>query len=85
MSSASRSGLDPATFEVVENAFASVCNEMALDVKMSAYSVIICEGSDFSATLYEGDGRSVAQGENDLPSHAGSRRQRAACGASRLT
>ena len=71
MSSAARSGLDPVTFEVLKNAFVSVCNEMALAVEMSAYSLIISEGRDFSATLYDAEGRLVAQGENDLPSHAG--------------
>ncbi len=63
--------LDAVTFEVLKNAFVSVCNEMALAVEMSAYSLIISEGRDFSATLYDADGQLVSQGENDLPSHAG--------------
>jgi N-methylhydantoinase B len=63
--------LDPVTFEVLKNAFVSVCNEMALAVELSAYSLIISEGRDFSATLYDAQGRLVGQGDNDLPSHAG--------------
>ena len=65
------SRLDPVTFEVLRNAFVQVCNEMALAVELSAYSLIISEGRDFSATLYDGEGRLVGQGANDLPSHAG--------------
>lgn len=65
------SRLDPVTFEVLRNAFVQVCNEMALAVELSAYSLIISEGRDFSATLYDGEGRLVGQGDNDLPSHAG--------------
>lgn len=63
--------LDPVTFEVLKNAFVSVCNEMALAVELSAYSLIISEGRDFSATLYDASGKLVGQGDNDLPSHAG--------------
>ncbi|UGS35570.1 hydantoinase B/oxoprolinase family protein [Capillimicrobium parvum] len=63
--------LDPVTFEVLKSAFVSVCNEMALAVEMSAYSTVISEGRDYSATLYDAHGNLVAQGMEDLPSHAG--------------
>ncbi len=63
--------LDPVTFEVLKNAFVSVCNEMALAVELAAYSLIISEGRDFSATLYDAQGKLIGQGDNDLPSHAG--------------
>ncbi len=65
------SRLDPVTFEVLKNAFVSVCTEMALMIEMSAYSVVISEGRDYSATLYDAKGNLVAQGMEDLPSHAG--------------
>jgi N-methylhydantoinase B len=63
--------VDPITFEVLRNAFVSVCNEMALVVEMAAYSQVISEGRDFSGTLYDRDGHLVAQGEQDLPGHVG--------------
>ena len=63
--------LDPVTFEVLKNAFVSACNEMALTVELAAYSLVISEGRDFSATLYDADGKLVSQGDNDLPLHAG--------------
>lgn len=63
--------LDPVTFEVLRNGFVSICNEMSVAVEMSAYSAVISEGRDYSATLYDADGNLVAQGEHDLPSHAG--------------
>jgi N-methylhydantoinase B len=44
---------------------------MALAVELSAYSAIIGEGRDFSGTLYDVEGNLVAQGEYDLPAHAG--------------
>jgi N-methylhydantoinase B len=63
--------LDPITFEVLKNAFVSVCNEMSVAVEMSAYSTVISEGRDYSATIYDAAGNLVAQGQEDLPSHAG--------------
>src|SRR5438105_9098005 len=63
--------LDPVTFEVLKNAFVSVCNEIALTVELAAYSIVISEGRDFSATLYDANGKLVSQGDNDLPLHAG--------------
>jgi N-methylhydantoinase B len=66
-----RNDIDPVTFEVLKNAFVSVCTEMALAVEMSAYSAVISEGRDYSATLYDPRGNLIAQGLEDLPSHAG--------------
>jgi len=63
--------LDPVTFEVLKNAFVSVCNEMSVAVEKSAYSTVISEGRDYSATIYDVGGNLVAQGQEDLPSHAG--------------
>ncbi len=63
--------LDPVTFEVLKNAFASVCNEMSLAMEMSAYSLVISEGADYSGTLYDSDGHLICQGEFDLPAHCG--------------
>ena len=44
-------GIDPVTFEVVRNAFVSICNEMALVVAKTAYSTPVNEGRDFASWI----------------------------------
>ena len=70
---ASSSGMsgDPITYEVLRNAFAAVCNEMALVVAKTAYSTPINEGRDFAGTVYDRHGKLVSQGETDLPAFVG--------------
>ena len=63
--------MDPITFEVLRNAFAAVCNEMALVVAKTAYSTPVNEGHDFAGAVYDRHGRLVAQGELDLPTFVG--------------
>ena len=46
-------GIDPVTFEVVRNAFVSICNEMALVVAKTAYSTPVNEGRDFASGIYD--------------------------------
>jgi N-methylhydantoinase B len=62
---------DPIIFEVLRNAFAAVCNEMALVVAKTAYSTPVNEGRDFSGTVYDAEGGQVSQGEFDLPAFVG--------------
>lgn len=64
-------GIDAVTFEIMRNAFAGVCNEMALVVAKTAYSTPVNEGRDFSGTVYDADGGQVSQGEFDLPAFVG--------------
>ena len=67
----SPAAVDPITFEVLRNAFSAVCNEMALVVAKTAYSTPINEGRDFAGTVYDRNGKLVAQGETDLPAFVG--------------
>lgn len=63
--------LDIVTFEVLRNAFVALCNEMALVLERTAYSPIIAEAHDFTASLLDGNGRFIACGERDLSAHFG--------------
>ena len=71
MASSSGMSVDPITYEVLRNAFAAVCNEMALVVAKTAYSTPINEGRDFAGTVYDRHGKLVSQGETDLPAFVG--------------
>lgn len=62
-----RSPVDPVTFEVLRNAFINVCNEMASTLCKAAFTPVITEGYDFSATIHTNEGFLVACGERDLP------------------
>ncbi len=62
---------DPITFEVLRNAFAAVCNGMALVVAKTAYSTPVNEARDFAGAVYDRHGKLVAQGEFDLPAFVG--------------
>jgi N-methylhydantoinase B len=53
---------DPLTLEVVQNALASVADEMALMVMRSAYSPVVRDTMDYSTALCDRHGRVVAQG-----------------------
>ncbi|MCY3886968.1 MAG: hydantoinase B/oxoprolinase family protein [Chloroflexi bacterium] len=63
--------VDPVTFEILRNAFNAICNEMSLVVVKTAYSTVVNEGHDFSASLYDRHGKLVTQGEFDLPAFVG--------------
>ena len=63
--------VDPITYEVLRNAFAAVCNEMALVVAKTAYSTPVNEGRDFAGVVYDRHGKLVSQGEFDLPAFVG--------------
>lgn len=63
--------IDPITFEVLRNAFANICNEMALVVGKTAYSTPVNEGRDFAGCFYDQHGKLVTQGEFDCPAFVG--------------
>lgn len=63
--------IDVVLFEILRNAFISLCNEMALVLERTAYSPIIAEAHDFTASLLDGKGRFIACGERDLSAHYG--------------
>ena len=63
--------VNPITYEVLRNAFAAVCNEMALVVAKTAYSTPVNEGRDFAGVVYDRHGKLVSQGEFDLPAFVG--------------
>ena len=63
--------VDPITYEVLRNAFAAACNEMALVVAKTAYSTPVNEGRDFAGVVYDRHGKLVSQGEFDLPGFVG--------------
>ncbi len=53
---------DPLTLEVIQNALASVADEMALMVMRSAYSPVVRDTMDYSTALCDRHGRVIAQG-----------------------
>jgi N-methylhydantoinase B len=53
---------DPATFDVVKNAFAMLCDEMATTLARSAYSPLIRQSLDCATGLLAADGAVIAQG-----------------------
>jgi N-methylhydantoinase B len=64
-------GIDPITFQVLNNAFSSVVDEMAAVVQKCAFSLVVSEGRDYSGTICDGHGNLVASGSTDLPAHLG--------------
>ncbi|MBI3089488.1 MAG: hydantoinase B/oxoprolinase family protein [Candidatus Tectomicrobia bacterium] len=64
-------GMDPITFEVLKNAYMSMCNEGTRLIERVAYGPVITEGHDYSVSLLTKDGRIVAHGPNDLAPHFG--------------
>ncbi len=63
-------GLDPVTFEVLRNAFVTVVDEMAEQVRRTCYSFVVYN-RDFSNALCDAEGNTVAQGNQDLAAHVG--------------
>jgi N-methylhydantoinase B len=60
--------IDPITLEVVQEALLSIVREMRVTVIRTAYSSVVCQGHDFSCSLFDTQGQLVAQSE-DLPGH----------------
>jgi N-methylhydantoinase B len=63
--------IDPITFQVLNNAFAGIADEMGALVQNCAFSPVVSDGRDYSGTICTADGDLVASGSTDLPSHLG--------------
>ena len=63
-------GLDPVTFEVLRNAFVSIVDQMAEQVRRTCYSFVVYN-RDFSNSLLDAEGNTLAQGKQDLSAHVG--------------
>ncbi len=62
--------LDPVTFEVLRNAFITVVDQMAEQVRRTCYSFVVYN-RDFSNALCDAEGNTIAQGNQDLAAHVG--------------
>ena len=60
--------IDPITLEVVIEALMGIVREMRVTVIRTAYSSVVCQGHDFSCSVFDTEGQLVAQSE-DLPGH----------------
>ena len=70
MSARGKKGLDPVTFEVLRNAFVSIVDQMAEQVRRTCYSFVVYN-RDFSNSLLDAEGNTLAQGKQDLSAHVG--------------
>jgi N-methylhydantoinase B len=68
---ASELRLDPITFEVLRNAFKSICNEASALIERVSYAPTITEGHDYSVSILTADGRLVSHGQRDQAPHMG--------------
>lgn len=66
----SPSGLDPVTFEVLKNAFATSVDLMSEQILRTCYSFVIYS-RDFSSALCDAQGNTVMQGSGDIAVHVG--------------
>jgi N-methylhydantoinase B len=55
-------GIDPITFEVIQNGLGSIVDEMALTVMRTAYSGIVKDALDYSTAFCDRRGEMIAQG-----------------------
>jgi N-methylhydantoinase B len=62
--------LDPVTFEVVKNAFATTVDLMAEQILRTCHSFVIY-ARDFSSALCDREGNTVMQGSQDIAVHVG--------------
>ena len=65
------SDIDPITLEVIQNALASIADELALVIMRSAYSNIVRDSMDYSTAVCDHAGQIIAQGLT-TPVHLGS-------------
>src|SRR5436189_3122189 len=63
--------LDPITFEVLRNAFMSICNEASALIERVSYAPTITEGHDYSVSVLTPDGRLISHGQRDQAPHMG--------------
>ena len=66
----STSTLDPVTFEVLKNAFATSVDLMSEQILRTCYSFVIYS-RDFSSALCDRHGNTVMQGSADIAVHVG--------------
>ncbi len=71
MSTGRTVGIDPITFEVLNNAFSSVVDQMGALVQSCALSVVVSEARDYSGSICNASGDLVATGVTDQPAHIG--------------
>jgi N-methylhydantoinase B len=64
------SDLDPVTFEVLKNAFATSVDLMSEQIMRTCYSFVIY-ARDFSSALCDAQGNTVMQGSGDIAVHVG--------------
>ncbi|MGH3360315.1 MAG: hydantoinase B/oxoprolinase family protein [Nocardioidaceae bacterium] len=62
--------LDPVTFEVLKNAFATSVDLMSEQIMRTCYSFVIY-ARDFSSALCDAEGNTVMQGSGDIAVHVG--------------
>ena len=62
---------DPITFEVLRNAFRSICNEASALIERVSYAPTITEGHDYSVSILTPDARLVSHGQRDQAPHMG--------------
>jgi N-methylhydantoinase B len=63
--------IDPITLEVIQNALATIADELALVIMRAAYSNIVRDSMDYSTAVCDREGRTIAQGLT-TPVHLGS-------------
>lgn len=63
-------GLDPVTFEVLKNAFGTICDEMTEQILRTCYSLAIF-ARDCSCALSDPKGNTVMHGSGDIAAHVG--------------
>jgi N-methylhydantoinase B len=62
--------LDPATFEVLKNAFATIVDQMAEQILRTCHLFVIWS-RDFSSALGDREGKTVMHGSQDIAVHVG--------------
>ncbi len=67
---AAKRALDPVTFEVLKNAFATSVDLMSEQILRTCYSFVIYS-RDFSSALCDAQGNTVMQGSGDIAVHVG--------------
>jgi len=65
-----RNELDPVTFEVLKNGFVNIVDQMGEVVVKTCYSFVIY-ARDFSSSITDANGDTVAQGPQDIAAHVG--------------
>jgi len=62
---------DPIFFQVLNNAFSGIVDEMGALLQKVAFSLVVSEGRDYSGAVCTATGDLVASGSTDLPAHLG--------------